>query len=213
MEDLLTKLETLKVVHLDEGMKLVQAYGGAAYPFDLLTWAVLNRSMSLTSAFITLMRELNYLAAVTLVRPQLDNFLRFAAGWLVSDPHQFAIDILEGIPVRRQKASDGHFMTDRYLVDHFKGEHPWINRVYRETSGFVHLSEKHMFMNVKSIDQKTRAETMLISDKHDHVPPEIKREAILCFFEITVLVLHRTYSWRMTKDNPPGPAHEEPRSG
>ena len=213
MEDLLTKLETMKAAHLDEGMKVVQAYGGAAYPFDFLTWAVLNRSMSLTSAFITLMREVNYLAAVTLVRPQLDNYLRFAAGWLVSDPHQFAIAILEGIPVRRQKASDGHFMTDRYLVDHFKAEHPWIDSVYRETSGFVHLSEKHMFMNVESIDQKSRAETMLISDKHDHVPPEIKREAILCFLEITGLVLHRAYSWRMTKDNPPGPKHEEPTSG
>ena len=149
------------------------------------------------------MRAANYLAAFTLVRPQLDNFLRFAAGWLVSDPHQFATNILKGIPVKKQKTRDGNSMTDRYLVDHFKTEYPWIDRVYRETSGFVHLSEKHMFMNVESIDEKNRAETMIISDRHDHVPREIKREAITCFLEITKLVLHRAYSWRITKDNPP----------
>ena len=213
MEKLLTQLEILKTAHLDEGMKISQAYGGALYAFDLLAWAVLNRSTSLTAGFITLMRTANYLAAFTLVRPQLDNFLRFAAGWLVPDPHLFAMNILKGIPVRKQKTRDGHLMMDRYLVDHFKTEHPWIDQVYREASGFVHLSEKHMFMNIQSVDEESRTETMTISEKHDHVPQEIRHEAIMCFSEITKLVLHRAYSWRITKDNPPGPKNGEPTSG
>jgi hypothetical protein len=60
MEELLAKLESLKKAHLDEGMAVIKARGGAVSPFDLLTIRVLNRSMSLTSGFITLGREDNY---------------------------------------------------------------------------------------------------------------------------------------------------------
>jgi len=210
IEKLLSKLETLNKAHLNEGMAVMKGFGGALYPFDLLTCAVLNRSMSLTSGFITLVRAKNYVAATTLVRPQLDNFLRYAAGWLVADPHAFAAEILRGTPVKKQKTADGSLMTDRFLIDHFKKEHAWIDRIYRETSGFIHLSEKHMLMNITEIDNLKRTATFSISDKHSHVPPEIRAEAITCFTQITTLVLHRVYSWRFTKDNPSGKPKKEP---
>jgi len=202
-EELLKNLEALNKLHIDEGMAVAKAFGGAIYPFDLLTYGVLTRSMSLTSGFITLLRADNYVAAITLVRPQLDNFLRYAAGWLVPDPHKFATEILRGTPVKKQRTADGHFMTDRFLVDHFKKEHPWIERVYLETSGIIHLSEKHILMNVTDTDADKRTATFGVSDKHPHVPPEIRAEAVTGFTEITGLVLHRVYSWQYTKENPP----------
>ncbi len=209
-EELLSKLEGLRQAHLDEGMAVTKAFADAVYPFDLLTYAVLNRSMSLTSGFVTLLRSDNCLAAMTLIRPQLDNFLRYAAGWLVTDPHAFATEILRGTPVKKQKTAGGAFMTDRFLIDHFKKEHRWIDQVYHETSGFIHLSEKHMLMNVTEADAEKRTATFSISDQHSHVPPQIRAEAIMCFAEITNLVLHRVYSWRYTKKNPAGRARKEP---
>ena len=212
IEPLLQQLEKLNKEHVDEGFAVTKAFGGAVYPFDLLTFGVLNRSMSLTSGFITLMRAENYVAAVTFVRPQLDNFLRYAAGWLVDDPHKFATNILSGIPVKNMNTSGDDRMTDRFLVDHFKKDHPWIDPVYTETCGIIHLSEKHILMSVNSTDSETGHALFSISDKHSHVPPELRADAVKTFIIITKQVLHRIYSWRVTKDNPPGQSDNKPKS-
>lgn len=201
---LLEDLEKSNKVHLYEGKAVLEAFGGAMYPFDLLTIAVLNRSMSLTSGFVTLMRLDNFVSAVPLIRLQLDNYLRFAAGWLVSDLHEFAIKVLTGVHIKELKTRNGKKMTDGFLVKEFSKEHKWIERVYKNTSGYIHLSEKHMLINVVELDTAERSEVIKISDKDDHVPEHLKAEAIMAFAEITKLVLHRVYSWRYTKDNPPG---------
>lgn len=200
---LLNNLETSKNAHLKEGEAITKAFGGALYPFDLLAFAVLNRSMSITSGFITLMRKDNFVAAAPLIRLQLDNFLRFAAGWLVSDPHKFAVEVLEGIAIKNLKTKDGHKMTDRFLVEHFSKEYDWIQNVYEKTSGYIHLSDKHMFVIVTDVNSKEKTITCRISDKDEHLPKEVKVEAIKAFSEITKILLHRVYSWRYTKENPP----------
>ncbi len=200
----LNNLKKLNDAHLKEGEAITKAFGGAVYPFDLLTFAVLNRSMSLVSGFITLMRSDNFVASAPLIRLQLDNFLRFGAGWLACDPHKFATAILKGIFVKNLKTRDGKKMTDRFLVNHFSKEYDWISSVYNNTSGYIHLSEKHMFVNVTDVNSKERTSTYKISDRDEHLPEEIKVEAIKAFVDITKLVLNRAYSWRCTKENPPG---------
>ncbi len=181
----------------------MKASEGVLYPFDLLAIAVLNRSMSLTSGFITLMRRDNFVAAAPLIRLQLDNFLRFGAGWLVSDLHKFATEILGGTAVKKLKTRDDKRMTDHFLVEHFSKEYHWISSVYDNTSGYIHLSEKHMFVNVVDVNSEERTSTYKISDRDEHLPEKIKLEAIKAFAQITKLVLHRAYSWKYTKANPP----------
>lgn len=203
VDQFLQDLEQYKKAHIAEAKAIAEASQGAVYPFDLLARAVLNRSMSLTSGFITLMRLDNFVSAAPLIRLQLDNHLRFAAGWLVSDPHDFAVKILEGTQVRHLKTRDGKKMTDRFLVEEFAREHPWIESVYENTSGYVHLSDKHLYANVRDMDDVSKTITFTVSATDEHLPEEIKVEAIMAFAEITKLVLHRAYSWRYTKENPP----------
>ena len=47
-DTLLQKLEELNSAHFDEGRAIMKAFGGTFYPFNLLAYAVLNRSISLT---------------------------------------------------------------------------------------------------------------------------------------------------------------------
>jgi len=202
LAQLLEELEKLNNAHLEQGEAIGKAFGGAVYAFDLLSFAVLNRSMSLTSGFITLMGKDNFIAAAPLIRIQLDNFLRYAAGWLVSDPHEFAVKILSGEHISNIKTKEGKRMTDRFLADEFSKEYKWIKSVYKNTSGYIHLSDKHMLINITELDSKQGTTTSKISDKDDHIPEKFKVEAVMAFTKITELVLHRTYSWRYTKDNP-----------
>ena len=57
---------------------------------DMLAVGVVKRSMSLLYGFTTLMRSQNFHAAAHLVRPHLDNYLRFQTVWLVNNPEEFA---------------------------------------------------------------------------------------------------------------------------
>ena len=199
---LLDNLEKLNYEHLEQGKAIGKAFGGAFYPFDILSFAVLNRSMSLTSGFITLMRNDNFIAAAPLIRVQLDNYLRYAAGWLVSNPHEYVVKILSGEHIRDIKTKKGKRMRDKFLVDEFSKEYKWIKSVYENTSGYIHLSDKHMLINITELDSKQRAATYKISDKDEYMPEKFKVEAVMAFTEITKLILHRAYSWRCTKDTP-----------
>jgi len=198
----LNDLEKLNRTHLEQGEAIRKAFGGAIYPFDLLSFAVLNRSMSLTSGFITLMRKDNFVAAVPFIRIQLDNYMRYAAGWLVSDPHEFAKKILSGEHISNIKTKEGKKMKDCFLVSEFSKEYKWMKNVYKNTSGYIHLSDKHIGVSIIELDSKQRASTFKISDKDSHIPENFKVEAVMAFIEITKLILHRAYSWRYTKDKP-----------
>ena len=148
MEELakyLDKLEDTKDMHIHKAMKVLKAYDGTFYSLDHLFLAAINRSRSQVGAFIDLIISGNYLAAAPMIRMQVDSILRLSASRLVDNPHDFALKVLAGEPIRKMKDRSGKKMMDAYLLDKFKHENPWIEGVYRAGSGFIHLSEKHMF--------------------------------------------------------------------
>jgi hypothetical protein len=67
------------------GELVLSAHRGDLYGFDLLAVATLNPSMCLLRGFCDLIASENFIAAAPLLRMQLDNCLRFYAGWLVSE--------------------------------------------------------------------------------------------------------------------------------
>ena len=82
--------------HFEMGDRVILADGGNLYPFDILVVATLNRSLCLLKGFIELIQARNFVAAAPLIRLQLDNSLRLSAATLVSDPHEFAMNVLKG---------------------------------------------------------------------------------------------------------------------
>ena len=86
------------------------------FPMDFLGIVVLHRSLHLIYGFASLIDSRNLVAAAPFLRLQVDSAIRFAAAWLVEQPHAFAMKILEGTPVRKMKAQTGELMTDRYLA-------------------------------------------------------------------------------------------------
>lgn len=200
VEKELKRLEEFEVdiLMIGEKMRL-----NCIYDLDFIANAVMNRSLSLISGFISLIKDENYLAACHLVRCHLDSLLRFSAVWLVKEPHIFAEEIRNGKRVDLMKDRDGMYMRDSYLKDKLSKEFPWIKKVYEETSGFIHLSKKHISASSRIKDVEDKTLEFRISKKDNYVNDALRVNATLGMIEITKVLCEYLEGWNYTKDNPP----------
>ena len=203
MESALGTLDALKPRQLEVAKYVLGAYGGALNPLDLLAVAAIHRSMNLVAGFAEMIRARRILCAAPLLRLQVDNCLRFSEAFIVEDPHEFALQVLSGTPVAKLKDRNGVLMRDSHLVDVLSESVPWVSSVYKHTSGFIHLSEKHIFATAKAgEDPDSREIRMMISDTDAFYSVDLHLEAIEAFIEATNVLLRYVEGWGFTKDNP-----------
>ncbi len=53
--------------------------------------------------------------------------------------------VFGGTPIKKIEDKGGKFMTDGYLAGKLNEKYPWVLNVYKKTSGYIHLSETHIF--------------------------------------------------------------------
>ncbi|GIX50934.1 hypothetical protein [Sphaerotilus sulfidivorans] len=194
-------IEGLRDLHLNLLKNMLQADGGKMFALDLLAAAVVKRSLSLCAGFTSLVRSSNYISAAALLRLQLDSCLRFYAAFIVDKPHEFASDVLHGTPVRKLKDRSGKFMTDRHLVDELGKKYEWMPRVYDATSGFIHLSERHIFATWKSSSDKADI-SLVVGASDEHFVDELWIEMAGAFLASTDALFEYLKGWVFTKENP-----------
>ncbi|MFH1904977.1 MAG: hypothetical protein ABIK53_05600 [bacterium] len=194
-------LEQQNEEHLKIAEEMLRAKEGACFAMDLFAGAVLKRSMSIISGFVMLIKAKNYICAAPLVRLQLDNLLRFSAAYIVEDPDKLATDVLKGIPIERLKDKRNKKMRDGYLVEELKKKYSWIERVYKNASGYIHFSEKHM-SHLLSKDKSKEKNVVLISIGAENDAKDFPLyEATLAMINITDAVLRYIYGWVYKKKN------------
>ena len=181
---------------------MLRAYGGAFYGLDFLANAAVNRSLALSSGFRTMIREKNLICAGALVRLQLDTALRLFAGFIVDEPHEFAMKVFKGNRIDRMKDKDGNRMTDRYLVTQLANEYPWVEEVYERASNYVHLSATHIFSTLSKIDPDAGKYQLEIGSHDRTFPDEVYIDAINAFRACTLILAEHVHGWIFTKDNP-----------
>jgi hypothetical protein len=142
VETLLATLDGVDIEFVSFAQRL-RLEEGRFNTVDLLVMAVINRAMSLCDGFSVLIKAQNFNAAGHLVRSHLDNYLRFSAVWLVTDRVVFADAILEGVKMKKLKDRDGNFLSDTHLYKSAT-DHTWMEDLYGSTSGFIHLSNRHI---------------------------------------------------------------------
>lgn len=196
-----THIEGLRDLHLNTLKEILLADGGKMFALDILASAVVKRSMSLCAGFSALVRNHNYTCAASLLRLQLDSCLRFFAAFIVEQPHDFASSVLKGVPVRKLKDRNGTPMTDRHLVDSLGTKYEWMPRVYEATSGFIHLSDRHIF----SVWQPGTTEdsvSLRVSESDEEFPEELWIEMAAGFLACTDALFDYLKGWAFTKENP-----------
>lgn len=198
------KLSLLKERHLPllhEGLKVG---GGKIFSVDFLAWAAISRSISNIDGFLAMVEQGNYILANSIIRLQLDTILRFFSIHLVESPHDLATEIMKGQSLRDIKDIKSNKMTDRYLCDTFAAAEKleWIKDVYERSSGYIHLSDKHiytLFAGAKETDVYLSVELVCGSNGNATVPEELKVETIECMQHITQLILKYVSGWVETK--------------
>ncbi|MCY4421278.1 MAG: hypothetical protein OXC42_08575 [Gammaproteobacteria bacterium] len=199
----LEHLEADEKAMLECAHNMLKADDQNIYMFDLLANAAINRSVALSSGFRTLIRDQNLICAGALLRLQLDTAIRFFAGFLVEQPHEFAAAVLKGKHIRKMKDRKGNPMTDRYLVTLLGKKYPWIEFVYEKTSGYIHLSNTHIFSTLEKDDQMEKGHYLFKLGASDNdLPDELYLEAIAAFRESTIILVQHIDGWTFTKENP-----------
>lgn len=202
LDDSLTKLEQRATQVGELGAAMMSACGGNSYPLDLLMLAALNRTSAQLSGFLSLIRAKNFICAAPILRLQLDTALRIYAANLAADPHHFAFQVFEGEKVSKLKDRTGKKMNDAYLVGKLSDRYPWVRDVYKHTSGYVHLSEKHLFNAVTSRSAALPIITFKISGQDTAVSDEDYVEAVEAFSASLTILFELVGGWVFTKANP-----------
>jgi hypothetical protein len=194
----------LKSIHvLIEGLneRLIVYYQKNAdfYSTDFLVFAVTKRTLSLGRAFLAMIAAPNFGVAAALLRMQLDTALRFSAMALVDSAAKFASDVLADERIDKMRSRTGQKLSDKFLVETLSEQYPWIIRVYEETSGFIHLSGRHMYQTFESVNGDDRTVRFVISAEDVKRPAASYLEIVSAFLATTQLVDSMLFSWLSTR--------------
>ncbi len=154
LNDIFIKIEDIEKDFINVSKLFLQT--GNLYSMDYYASAIVNRSISLMRGFLTLSKDNNYISSVPLIRVQLDNCLRFYAINLVEDVNVYFIQYLKGKHIRNLKDRDGKKMTDAYLSEKLDKLVPGIRDLYKNSSGYIHFSNEHSFLQTNIVKNKER---------------------------------------------------------
>lgn len=198
---LLSKIDEIEQ-RMKEYSKQLLAPGSVMFHVDQYTIGIINRVLSISYGFTTLIRSCNYIAALHLVRPYLDCYIRYFALWQVDTPHEFVINVMKGDRIDQMKDKSGQLMSDKRLVELASEEFPWMQNVYTHGSQFIHFSQKHILTSGKVKDAENRILEGRISKYDKYVPIESKVEASSCMLAISDALFSLIEGWIWTKSNP-----------
>jgi hypothetical protein len=153
----------------------------------LYLFGIARRALAQSSAFRSMIDQRNSLVASSIIRMQLDTVLRLYALFWVADPEEFAKKVFKGTEINKLKASDGERMTDAYLRNRVAKTNDWIPAVYRETSGYIHFSNRHMKAALRSTDEENRLQ-LFIGPQDVGKPLSYYGEMLRAFRHLTMMI-------------------------
>ncbi|MFI5112748.1 MAG: hypothetical protein ACHP8B_13975 [Terriglobales bacterium] len=121
-------------------------------PIETVMAVALQRSRHLIQGYVPLLHAKNLAAASALIRMQLDSAMRVNACFLVRDPLQIWEALKSDAPWSRIKTEGGDKLADAYLHEQLSTKFSWATELYKQMSGYIHLSRPHLESTVKGED-------------------------------------------------------------
>lgn len=143
--------------------------------FDIFLIAALNRTVNISKAYTSLIRNNNFIAAAPLVRINIDTLLRLYASVISEyDRNTFADKVIKGELIKNMKLIDtNQKLTDFLLYTEISkvNNMEWVADIYKAGNSFVHLEKSHVFSSLKVANHQERLISMTIGF-HDSFVPE-----------------------------------------
>lgn len=182
------------------GMEVMVRDNNSMYVLDFIIIGAIKRSLSLATGLRTLVNSKNMTCVRAMIRMQLDTVSRLLAYTYVSNPSEVAKEVLGGKPLNTFKCKEGKQLRDAYLIQRMESEYPWVNDVYKYTSGYVHFSERQIFDSIFSLgDDTERTVTFAVGKTDENFPKSSWIEAVQCFNEMLSILdkLLTTYKFEL----------------
>jgi hypothetical protein len=200
-------LDRLRVHHLDLTGRVIEVDDGRLYLPDLLIVSMMQRSYGLVEAVIDCVDAFNLVAAAPLLRMQLDTMVRASYSAHAPLADDVVRALLDGTEFQKMKDAEGQRLTDRRLVELATPHHPWLPAVYKETSGWVHLSINHLRSTWQIAGSQISAGVPL---RPDVIPGELWLELLSAMIKATEELFGYVELWESRKGLPPDQARAWP---
>ena len=199
LDDLILELEEFQKEFINSAARILST-GQLGYALDFFANAVNNRAIALTKGFVTLAKENNYLCAIPLIRIHLDNALRFFASSLVENTDDFFSHYASGKAIRDLKDTNGKKLTDSYLAKKLDSHFPGVLKLYKDTSGYIHLSDNHLFATTKTATGVNDRKISISIGSHDIFSIDSKIDFVRTMREVGKLVIIVLEDWKAKKE-------------
>ena len=152
-----------------------------------------RRALALSSGFRSMVEQRNSLCALPIIRMQLDTCFRLYAGFFVKDHQQFSKEVFYGAQINKMKSRDGDPLTDSYLVKEVAKQNSWIIDVYKETSGYIHFSNRHILEALRK-NKGTEVEMVIGSTDFDRESKHFV-EPMRCVHHLNLIIEFALKDW------------------
>jgi hypothetical protein len=201
-EQLLTEIDNKSKAIINMGKQLT-AITTNMETFDFLLIAALNRTVNISKAYTTLIRDNNFIAAAPLVRINIDTLLRLYASIISEfDRNTFASKVMGGEIIKKMKLNGtGIKLDDRTLyleLSKIEGME-WVTDIYKAGSSFVHLEKSHIFSSLKIADDKERIVNMTIGFHDAFIPESEKFGSTVWMNKIIDSIIQQAQIWMYEK--------------
>jgi len=201
-EQLLTEIDNKSKAIINMGKQL-NAITPKMETFDFLLIAALNRTVNISKAYTTLIRDNNFIAAAPLVRINIDTLLRLYASIISEyDRNTFASKVMGGELIKKMKlnGTKKDLRDDTLYLELSKIEGmEWVTDIYKAGSSFIHLEKSHIFSSLKIADEKERTINMSIGF-HDAFIPESEKFGSAVWMNKTVdSIIQQAQIWMYEK--------------
>jgi hypothetical protein len=161
----------------------------------LFLYGIANRTLAQTRAFKQCVEDRNSLVATALLRLQLDTALRLYALFWVADPNAFSKAVFNGSQIDRLKSAGGEQLKDKYLRDKLVTRYPWVETVYKQTSGSIHFSSHHILEALEINDMETASCTLKLGPNKPDQPIEEYTDCLAAFQHINMIIFVAVQDW------------------